>query len=509
MNLGYSRFLLEKSFTNLLLESNIKYFDDFKEIMRSMRSPIAKEILELDGKEIDIPMNYISTTQKDDTIGFFIDNKTKESDFLSKVINPGSTYTGFDTLSNKIEGWQGERKTNIPSQDQAGQIIKEYTRDEIRVITGIRPGSDIYHFRATTGQDYLIGTSGVVKTNTHKDNTNPQEVKVGRFANKILQKVGYKFTDKDIEAFTNEFKSKIVLSKDKFSRFEEVKGADIRYWYNEKRYDMRNTSTLQSSCMRYDNCGQFLSIYTENPDVCRLLILKGNTDDLIVGRALIWTLTDGTNFMDRIYYSKDSNVDLFKEYAKDKGFCYKKRQISSSEDDILFDDDKLYNKKELIVKLENFSFRYYPYVDTIKYLDKKTGILSNIHTRGKTTLLESTEGGGGDDCEVCEGEETIECEECNGSGKQECYNCDGRGSVDCNSCDGEGDVDCSNCDGEGEIEGEEGDMIKCEECNGKGRINCDDCDSKGEIECSDCDGDGENECRNCEGEGKVPCPECQ
>lgn len=506
MNLGYNRFLLEKSFTNLLLESKIKYFSDFIDIMSSMKSPIAKEILELNGKDIDVPMNYISTTAKDDTIGFFIDNKTKESDFLSKVINPGATYRTFDRLSSKIDGWKG--KGELPSEGEMGYIIRKYTIPEISDITGGIPSSDIYHFRSTNGIDYLIAVNGVQEINNHKDGTNPQEVKVGRFANKILQKVGLKFTDKDIETFTNEFKSKIVLSKDKFSKFEEVKGDAIRFWYNEHQYDYTNTSTLHSSCMRYDNCGQFLGIYTANPDVCRLLILKSPNPDLIVARALIWTLTDGTNFMDRIYYSKDSNVDLFKEYAKEHGYCYKKRQISSTDEDILFDDNKLYDK-ELLVKLENSDFKYYPYVDTVKYLNRNTGTLSNKHIRGKTISLESTEGSTGEDCEVCEGEETVECEECNGSGKIECYECSGRGLINCDDCGGDGDIECSNCDGEGEVEDDEGNMSKCDECNGKGRVDCSNCDSRGEMECSDCEGDGENGCGNCDGEGRVSCPECQ
>lgn len=509
MNLRYNQFLLEKSFIELLLESKIKYFTDFTEILASMKSPVAKEILALNGKDFDFPMNYIDKTEKDDTVSFFIDNKTKEYDFIAKVVNPGNTYTTFKALSGAISDWEGPLITREPEMGQTGVIIKKYTRDEIlKLANGVAPHCSVYHFRSG-GKDYLIGESGIEETTIHKDGSKSQELKIGRFANKILQKVGVKFADKDIESFTNEFKSKVVLAKDKFSRFEIVKGELIREWYNEKKYDMRSTSTLQTSCMRYEKCGKYLNIYTENK-VCELIILKSNINgELITGRALLWTLTDGTTkFMDRIYYSKDSEIDLFIEFAKSKGFCYKKRQVSSTNEDILFDTDRKY-EGPLEVQLENYAFDYYPYVDTIKHFNPSTGLLSNTSVRNKTKVLESVTGGNEDECETCGGDETVECYECGGSGNYDCEECNGRGEIECNICEGDGDIECRECEGDGEIENSDGSMSSCEECNGKGRTDCEECDSKGECECSECNGKGEIDCRHCDGEGNVPCPDCQ
>ena len=63
----------------------------------------------------------------------------------------------------------------------------------------------------------------------------------------------------------------------------------------------------------------------QSPEVCTLVIYKSDDDtDKILGRALLWKLRDGKRFMDRIYTANDSDVQLFKDYAKENGW-YTKR----------------------------------------------------------------------------------------------------------------------------------------------------------------------------------------
>ena len=51
MNLfRYNNFLLESQFSQLLLEAEVKYFQDFKKILNSMKSPVAQELLNLEDK---------------------------------------------------------------------------------------------------------------------------------------------------------------------------------------------------------------------------------------------------------------------------------------------------------------------------------------------------------------------------------------------------------------------------------------------------------------------------
>jgi hypothetical protein len=75
---------------------------------------------------------------------------------------------------------------------------------------------------------------------------------------------------------------------------------------------------------------QVFDIYTENKDVCRLLVLS-DPDDLVVGRVLIWKISsisdeelkDAEYFMDRIYTIDDSIMNDFKDYATTNGWIRK------------------------------------------------------------------------------------------------------------------------------------------------------------------------------------------
>ena len=116
---------------------------------------------------------------------------------------------------------------------------------------------------------------------------------------------------------------------DRFQYFETITGDDIAYWYNYSNYKERS-GTLGSSCMSNVE-DYYFDIYTSNPDTCSLVILKSQEDDSkIVGRALLWTLTSGKKFMDRIYTIKDSDVQLFRDWAKENGW-YSKYYNNSSD----------------------------------------------------------------------------------------------------------------------------------------------------------------------------------
>ena len=178
--------------------------------------------------------------------------------------------------------------------------------------------------------------------------------------------------------------------------------------------------------MKYERCQRYLDIYCYNDDVCSLLILKDVDDkSKIIGRALIWETNIG-QFMDRIYYIKDSDSNLFAKYAKDNNIHFK--------------TSPNYNKDQKItVQLKNFKFKYYPYMDTFKYLDLN-GELSNIvNTNKHFYQLEQTFGGHnssiGDVCSDCLGSEEVECYDCDGDGRNSigriCPNCSGHGYIPC------------------------------------------------------------------------------
>ncbi len=425
----YYEFIVEQ----LLLEAKLTYSNNFRDILISLKSPIAEEILKLNNKEVEINTNHIELTNKEDVISFKPENKT----------------------------------TNKRS-----------------------------------------------------------EIKVGRFAKGLLDKAGFKPTDKDIEQFVNQFKAEFKILKSAFEHIEIVSGDDIKTWYDGENYDSGEGGSLLGSCMRYKKCQYYFDIYTQNPNQVSLIIYKSETDkSKIRGRALLWTDVLGRKFMDRIYTIADSDIGIFIRFAEQNNFIYKSEQESSEYTDILQNDVVIENKV-ITVALENNYFDYYPYLDTLKFYSASDGKLSNSDDIDYEYKLEDTDGGNGscdscsgegtEECHSCEGSGEISCDDCDGSGEIRCKNCGGEGEFDCSSCEGSGEQDCSTCDGSGKDP--DNDELECPECEGKckedcsacdgtSHVDCDECNG-GEIECTSCGGSGENECYNCEGSGSVDCHEC-
>ena len=496
MNLfRYNNFLLESQLTQLLLEAEVRYFQDFKEILHQMKSPVAQELLNLEDKDLKITTNYLNLGDKDDEVTFYAPN-AKNTKY--QILDPGYTFTSYTDLF-RAAGLEGDEYPSLP----------QFTTGEVKHIfePGLEPNSTsrrIAHFVSDNGKNCFINMNGLQPIPSGK----PQKTSIGRVARRMLEVAGKKFTDKELEDFVNEFKFRISIKKDRTQLFELVGGELIKFWYHHTRYDYKKEGTLHGSCMRYNKCQNYFGIYTENPKVCKLLILKSpDNPELIIGRALVWTLDNDEVFMDRIYYSYESDVNLFKDYAIKNGWCYKQRQESSIHTTIEWTPEKV-RKGDLTVKLEHSYFDDYPYMDTLKYLNERADTISNNDYRSDLTL-ESTEGGRGDRCENCNGSGRVSCYECDGDGRVDCGRCDGDGEVDCNDCDGSGTISCSRCDGEGQIEGdEEGEMKECPDCNGNGQIDCEECDGNGKIECSRCDGDGRVDCPVCDGDCDVDCPDC-
>jgi hypothetical protein len=185
------------------------------------------------------------------------------------------------------------------------------------------------------------------------------EISVGRFANRVFEKSGKSITSQEVEKFVNSYKTRFKMMTDMESLFEFVKGEDIRKWYLEDNYQLIR-GQLGNSCMKYNKCQSYLDIYTKNPDVCQLLILHGDNEDKIIGRALIWNLKDGRTYMDRQYCIVDADVILYREFAKKKGWLYY--------------GDK--SSEELEVQLGNYDYSSFPYMDSFVVYNQKEHLLS-------------------------------------------------------------------------------------------------------------------------------------
>ena len=262
---NYKEFITESIIYNLIAEAKIEYMNKFKDILLQMKSEVAKELLDIIGKDVDITLNYIDITDKDDTLSFY-PSKTK---FKYKITDRGHTYPSFEKLFT-ASGLTHKDVHTLPN-GTIGKIVKIFDEEELKSISGTEyRNTKIAHFISDDGQHSFIATEGLEKL----PSTRKQESRVGRIAIKLLQSVNKKLTDKQIEEFVNEFKSKIAILNDKFKLFELVNGEMISYWYDEKRYDRSKLGTLHSSCMRYTKCQKYFGIYISNTEACKLLILK-------------------------------------------------------------------------------------------------------------------------------------------------------------------------------------------------------------------------------------------
>lgn len=278
------------------------------------------------------------------------------------------------------------------------------------------------------------------------------EMKVGRLARAILTNKDIqsemthsfadalkKLTDKDFEDFVNLYKASKVIEDQKF---ELVAGKKIRKYYDGDMYAHGNRGTLGSSCMRGDECQDYFDIYTENPEVCSLLVYL-DSKGYVLGRAIVWKLShspcEAKYFMDRIYCSNDSDMIKFMNYADEQGWCYKYKQSNEYMSQLLF---KYRGKKiigEATVELKKADFSEYPYLDTLYCLNRKKKYISNVSFVGVENLQDT----GGE----CNG-----CFDCEGKGYEEyaCNECDGLGEMDdekCESCEGTGAALCPGCSG--------------------------------------------------------------
>ena len=535
----YDEFITE-SILYSLLEANINFSKDFISILGRVDSPISKKLIDVEGREVDINQNYIDINkEKTDTLFFKPDDKVGK---VAKVVRDSGYYQEITRQLSNIDGSGVEKSEDIesPTNGQVGQIIREYTLDEL--VNFLPDYKSNLEYLFITGNPIVLFQwvkdrkkhQLVINKNslsTGPDAVRSSEVSVGRFIRALLTKSSQKFTDAEIEDFVYKYRAEVEKEKDVLNRrFRVVKGADIKKYYHRSAYK-EESGSLGSSCMRYDRCQNYLGIYTQNSQASLLILLSEEDETKITGRAILWEMEPyeiSTKVMDRIYTIKTADEQLFKEWAIKNGYWFKSRQDFSEYTDFEFhkEDGEVEKRQgEFSVQLDiKGEYGNYPYMDSFKYYNPYSGKLYNSSNFDYEYELTDTEGGNGScsecggngrvecgscdgdgtrECYECDGRGTVECDDCDGEGKEECHICDGAGDSECSTCDGSGEEDCDDCGGDGEIDGEE-----CENCSGGGKKTCSDCDGDGRKECYKCDGDGNYDCRNCDGDGRVECGDC-
>ena len=208
---------------------------------------------------------------------------------------------------------------------------------------------------------------------------NRNQVKIGKFINRMLPG---KFTETQIEEFVNALKS----AQSYRGELKLVQGEDIAHWYKSENYESLNGS-LGNSCMKDS---ENLKLYTRNPEVCKMLILLRG--DKLVARALVWKLEDSTIpgnpewFMDRIYTIKDSDFNTLREEANKRGWAYRVTSSWSSYRLVTYKGKEI-DDVEMSVKVKPGDYKTYPYSDTFKRYEPRTGILYNDDNFSKPGII--------------------------------------------------------------------------------------------------------------------------
>lgn len=417
--LKYEEYILESQIVELLLESQVVFNKDFWMLITEIAKKgdrVAEELLKLNNTDINVPQNQISLGDKNDSINFTSDKK--KSDKVA-IRDEGMIYSGNTKIATALN-FKNPRGNNRLPRGTVGTIVNQIIHPDHVGREGEQ--AVILHFVSAEGNGELecaIDPRGIMPVPIKASTMN-----IGRFVVKIMAAAGVTFTPKEIEEFVNQYKSQYDnKSGDIFKDFYLVDGDDIKRYYNELSYAGTPKGGLWNSCMRYEKCQEFLDIYAKNPNKIKLLILTKK--EKIRGRALVWKLdTPDKIFMDRIYTIDDSDKYLFIDYAKKNEWIYKSSQSK---------DIRAINgpDKTLSVKIDDFKFKFYPYMDTMCYMNTD-GVMSNDNTMPSYYKMRGVRG------------EDYYCPECASRGYRSCEHCGGD-SDGCRRCNNTGRVKCQYC----------------------------------------------------------------
>jgi hypothetical protein len=403
--LKYGDFISEKAIYDILLESKVIYSKKFINLLSKMKAnKIASQLLSLYSKDVDgITQNYIDITDAKDAVSFTPDRKVqdiiKDRPETWKIIDGGRYLTSSDRNDSIFSALGYDKKKYncwSPSVGEIGVILSE---------TVSRTSGKIFvMFKEYNGEKIGVINKEAMEPTDAEDqriwSTSRNNIKIGRVARAILTAAKIPITDTELEQFTNTYKATYDFAKDALKQFDIVKGSKIAYWYDSEKY-VDGGGSLNNSCMASVDSDYF-DIYTQNSQVS-LVILYGDggtitdgkyTDFLIKGRAILWDAkADGQpiKFMDRIYTSQDADVELFKQFAEKNGWWYKKRQSMEPEESIT--DGSTIKEATIKVDLDSADFEYYPYCDTMCYLNLDNYRISNDPSIGYDRYLKDTDGG--------------------------------------------------------------------------------------------------------------------
>jgi len=224
-----------------------------------------------------------------------------------------------------------------------------------------------------------------------------QDMKVAKMAKNLLTELAIINEDIDaveLEKFSNLVKSYISVIGDEEGEgkkivFDVINGRKIYDAYLVDNYSkiLGTDTNLFNSCMRHEECQDYLNIYVDNIDVVSLLVAN-DCNGKVLGRAILWTMHDGKKAMDTIY-AHESLTASFIQWAHDNNYFYKSRQSCHHSDfDKHLTDGHIYLP---CVILKKYDYNEYPYMDTLSILEDNQLRTHNITNEYR--ILKSTDGG--------------------------------------------------------------------------------------------------------------------
>ena len=404
----YSEFINESKIYELLLESKVVYSKKLVNLLTKMKSnKLASELLNLYSKDVDgLVQNYIDITDEKDSVSFTPDRKAqemiKDKPETWEVIETGRYLTNSNRNDKIFErlGYDKEKYGCwAPDRGTIGTILSE---------TVSQQSGNIYvmfqEYGESSSRVGVINKTSIQESEDTENikvwSTSRNPIKIGRLIRAILTKANVSFTDKDVEDFTNTYKATYDFMKDVLKQFDVIQGDKIAYWYEKNNY-VSGGGTLNNSCMADVDTENYFDIYCYNPQVSLVILYSDDgkiegekyTSNKIKGRAILWDANiNGKEgkFMDRVYTRFDSDVDLFKQFAEKNGWWYKKSQSMEPSETITNGSESAGNPN-IIVKLKDGTWDYYPYCDTMCYLDTGDDTLTNREVGDR--MLRDTGGG--------------------------------------------------------------------------------------------------------------------
>jgi len=234
-----------------------------------------------------------------------------------------------------------------------------------------------------------------------------QEMKPAKLARKLIREAQMQdLSDDDFEKFGNKVRAYLGVVGDedgegKNINLEIIQGNAIKDAYLRDNYStiLGDGTNLHNSCMRSECSQKYFGIYTGNPSAVNMLVAR-DTENKVLGRALLWQFDDGDKGMDTIY-GPDIVAQLMIDWAMDNGYWHKSSQschhhnfdghgLDRHSNTELKDIGKLTRR----VTLNNADFDYYPFVDSLYYLcnDGSKYYLSNVHDINVEKTLRDTGG---------------------------------------------------------------------------------------------------------------------